>query len=205
MKKPAWNDSTLITALKGNELVRAKAFEHLFANSGWEHKTIRRIRRLGGSRQDGEEVFSEALYCFDRNIRDDKYRGEGSLEAYFMRIAHNIWLQLWQSSVRRQRLLFADNPDATTPVQHAAAEDAEIMAWYHQEELRALLFNTLGQLGKNCRRIFELTVLGYSHQEIAGELGLANAEQAKKAKHRCVESGRAFLRDHPEWKQFFKK
>lgn len=205
MKQASWSDDAIIAALTGNEKSRAQVFERLFGGAGWRGEVLRYVRQWGGSTQDGEEVFLDALGDFDQNIRDGKYRGETTLRGYFISIARNHWRKKWQKIQNRRKAEENYRQREHPRGQAEPASQAEILDWYERADARELIFQTLSRYGKNCRRIFELTLLDYSLAEIAVELNLKNAEQAKKAKNRCILHGRAFLREHPEWKKFFKK
>jgi len=84
--------------------------------------------------------------------------------------------------------------------QHTQEEVASVEEAVIQEEKKKYLAQAIAKIGERCRRILKLYGLNYSMDEIAQELGLKNAEMAKKATYRCRNRLRDFLDSNPEWK-----
>lgn len=52
----------------------------------FEKNTTVHVRKYGGNRQDGEDIFQEAIIVSGRKTWQNDFRNEGTLEAYFMGI-----------------------------------------------------------------------------------------------------------------------
>ncbi len=191
-----WNDANLIAAITGKEADRNRALRYLVQGSGWRLQVLRYVVTNSGVEEDGEEVFFDALTILDRNIRGGKFEARSALNTYFIQIAKFLWLK--RLAKRRPDLdvkklyppdqVFEDN-----------IEKALIGA-----EHEAVFAQVMAQIGERCKRIFELFHLGYSMIEIAQEVGISDADQAKKEKSRCKKRLLNLLAERPELRNFFK-
>jgi len=190
-----WSDTDLFDAIRGRESDRNRALQYLVQHAGWRLQVLRHVLANSGTEEDGEEVFFEALCTFDRNLREDKYREESALSTYFMGIAKNKWLKrlakhrpVWdvEQLYPKDRMLAGSTEETIISAEHEAVF-ARIMA----------------QIGERCKRIFELFHLGHSMAEIAVEVGIRDADQAKKEKNRCKNRLLNLLAERPELRNFF--
>ncbi len=116
--------------------------------------------RYARSREEAEDFLQEAFIIIFRKLH--QYRGEGELGAWIRRIVINTSLNLIRSRHR-----FDDNINAV-PIDylpdinsiHDPASDMELMELVHQ-------------LPVGYKTVFNLYAIeGYSHDEIAGMLGI---------------------------------
>lgn len=162
----------------------------LFSNEQLRQACIGHVARRGGSRQDGEDVFQEAIILFDRNVRAGRYREEGALEAYFMGIVRWQWFNQRKRDQKHRALPLEnlpEQPDGDDPERHFLAEE-------RRERLRTLL----EMLSEKCRNILKLWQLEHSMEEVAQALDYANANVAKKEASLCRRRFRVLLEQHPE-------
>ena len=47
---------------------------------------------MGGSLQDGEDIFQETVVTFIDLVRKSKFRGDSSIKTFLVSVARNIWL-----------------------------------------------------------------------------------------------------------------
>lgn len=160
---------------------------------------IRYVVKRGGAYEDGEEVLSDALYFFDRNIREGNYNSDGNLEAYFINIVARQWLKRL-AKIRRRKVLF----DLFVWKQQSDEVDREELEWYERKEAIELLNKLIASKGKHCRELLSLYQLGYSLEETAQTMGWKSADQVKTEKNRCIQRTREHLKQYPEWKSLFK-
>lgn len=191
MQKPPFSQAEIIEALTGNDPDRrAWALRQLFDDASLREKIARYVRKHGGNRQDGEDVFQEAIIVFDRNIRLGAYRGAGSLEAYFMGIARWHWYNE-QHKAGNAATVSVENAPEPPP-----AGDPEME--YLLAERRELFEKLTEQLTEKCRKLLKLYQLDFSMEEIARQMGFANAGVAKKEAFLCRKRFRALLLKHPD-------
>ncbi len=191
MQKPVLVQNELFAALGGTDPEQRKtALRYLFEDASLRRRTIAHVRKYGGNRQDGEDVFQEAIIVLDRKLRLGDFRGEGSMEAYFMGIVRWQWFNEQQRAGRKNTSL-TDNTPETLP-----ADDPELD--YLLTERRELLEKLLHQLADKCRNLLKFYQLGFSMEEIAQRMGFANSGVAKKEAFLCRKRFRALLEKHPE-------
>lgn len=187
MDKPVFSQPELLAALMGTDAERRKnAMRCLFDDPKLRQSAIGHVRRHGGNRQDGEDVFQEAILLFDRKVRAGAFNGQGSLEAYFMGIVRWHWFNECQRNGRLKpselppELPFEDNPELH----------------YLRTERREALEKLLEQLTEKCKKILKLYQLDYTMEEVAKAMGYANAGVAKKEAFLCRQRFLALLKKH---------
>lgn len=170
---------------------REKALFHVFETLGWRSAVIAWIVQNGGNEQDGEDAAQETLVNFDRNIRQDVFKGNSTLKTYFMAIAKFYWYKKLRSRKPLEELL-PQHYEASTD----SVEDRSI-----GEEKKRYLDQALGKIGSRCKEILKLAGLDFSMEEIAKTVGLSSAAMAKKEAYRCRMRFREFLEANPQWKE----
>lgn len=192
-----WNDTELIASIRGKETDRNRALQYLVQSSGWRQQVIRYVLGNSGTSEDGEEVFFQALTILDRNLREGKFEGRSALNTYFNQIAKFLWLK--RLAKRRPEL----DANKLYPQEQSIEESVE--RHLIRTEHESVFGQVMAQIGERCKRIFELFHLGHSMAEIAQEVGISDADQAKKEKSRCKKRLHHLLAERPELSNFFKE
>jgi RNA polymerase sigma factor (sigma-70 family) len=162
---------------------------------GLRETVARFVLDNGGSRADAQDVFQEAFILFDRNLREGRFEGKSALATYFVAIAKWRWVTL-----RRQQGRFQEISPAQYESEVESPENETLRA-----EHRELLAEAMGKIGERCRELLRHYQLDYSMEEIAREMGYANAETAKKEAYRCRMRLREYLENNPLWEEYFEK
>jgi RNA polymerase sigma factor (sigma-70 family) len=192
MSKAYLTQAEIIEALTGaNEKRRSTALICLFGDEKLRKIALTHVRRYGGNRQDGEDVFQEAIIVFDRKLRLGAYMNQGSLEAYFMGIVRWHWFNEQQRRGKAP-LIQADENTLDPELQ----SDPELE--YLLTERRDLLEKLLAQLSEKCRGILKMYQLEYPMEEIARLMGFSNRGVAKKEAFLCRKRFRAVLEKRPD-------
>lgn len=199
MRKPSLSQSEIIGALSGSDAeLRQTALRQLFEHPTLRQLAIAHVRRHGGNRQDGEDVFQEAIIVFDRKIRSGAFRGEGSLEAYFMGIVRWQW---FNEQHRYGNAAVAYGAETPEPVPSGDPEMEYLLT-----ERRDQLEKLVTQLTDKCQKLLKMYQLDYSMDEIARLMGFANGGVAKKEAFLCRKRFRVVLEMYPEiWNDIIKK
>jgi RNA polymerase sigma factor (sigma-70 family) len=186
-----WSDESLLAAIQGGGQAREEALRRIYLLPGLRETVARFVLDNGGSRSDAQDVFQEAFVLFDRNLREGRFEGKSALATYFAGIAKWRWVTL-----RRQQGRYTELSPTQFDGEVESPENETLRA-----EHRDLLTQAMGQIGERCRELLRRYQLDYSMEEIAREMGYANAETAKKEAYRCRLRLREHLENNPLWKE----
>jgi RNA polymerase sigma factor (sigma-70 family) len=181
MNNRKWTDTDLIQAIKGTSSQRDDAYSYIYNLSGWRNSARAFITssKSGGNDQDAEDIFQDAVQEFDKEIRKDSFRGDGSLKTFFLKILKNKWIDKYNKQKRRSDLL------NKTPLMRAdsiATPEQDIIS----QEKEALLLAKMEATGARCKEIWMLVSQGFDQTEISELLNIkGGAEAVKKIKNRC--------------------
>jgi RNA polymerase sigma factor (sigma-70 family) len=190
------NDEWLLNAIRKGGTERQRAIQRIYSDRQFCAQIIRFVQSNRGNEQDGEDVFHEGIIVLDRNIREDKFRGESSLKGYL----YSICKFLWMNQMRKKSKISLT--DDTLKMDRAANETIE--SGYFDEERKMLLTKVLESLGDRCKRILELWKLSYSMEEIAQELGFSSEAMARKNKYKCHKSLVELIKNNPALQTYLK-
>lgn len=136
------------------------------------------VRRSGGNRQDGEDLFQDTLMILIEIVADDRYEPEGaaSLKTYLYGIAYRLWLK------RRKR----EGKRETWEQMHADAY-VEVKEDIQRHEDQMTAAQLLDQIGEPCKALLQAYyVEDHSLKEIAQQLEVEEAT-VKLRKFRCLQ------------------
>lgn len=188
MKSIAENE--LISAINAGGTQRQRALRQIYKDQALKGKVVRYVQNNSGNFQDGQDIYQEGIIVLDRNIREDKFRGETSLQGYL----YSICRFLWMNQIRKKAKV--DLTDDHTKMDDVETHTPEISMI--DDERKSVLQKVVSQLGERCQKILELWKLSYSMDEIAQKLGFSSAAMARKNKYRCHKSLLGFLEKNPD-------
>ncbi len=160
------------------------------------------VLRNDGSTQEAEDFAWEVFGKFEMEVRAGKFRFDGSLEGYFMRIAHYQWLKYLRDHKRKFSADFEQELSASFGDKQERDEDSkESRRWellstdpIVQEKVKVYY----DSLGKHCYEINLYSAEGFSQGEIANKMNLSGgANQVKNEKNRCNDR----MKEYPERKK----
>lgn len=190
MNTKPWTDDEIAAGIKAGGLSREKALYHIFTQQGWKGLVVTFIRQNGGNEQDGEDMAQNALIILDRNVRQNKFKGESSLKTYFLSIARFQWYK----ELRSRR------PTAEVQPEHYEELAGNVEDSYISKEKKQYFAKALEKIGLRCKKILMLQQLEHTLEEIARQVELSSAAMAKKEAYRCRMRFRKFLDENPGWK-----
>jgi len=144
------------------------------------------VLRRGGTDQDAQDVFHDALIIFYEKAVDETLHLTAAPGTYLMAVCRNLWLRELD---RRARHPHAD----LTAAQHHPAEEAGMAAEASAEALPVLAY--VEQLGEKCRNI--LLAFYYFRQplaQIAATHAYRSVRSATVQKFKCLERLRNAVR-----------
>ncbi len=148
--------------------------------------------RYLGDRVAAEDLLHDAFIKIFGSIGRFKYRGEGSLRAWTSRIVVNMSLEQLRHNSRHLAISLDSLPLGQ---QEAEAEYPEVGAVPYE-----VLLGFVAELPDGYRTVFNLfCVEGYSHREIARELGInekSSSSQLLRAKRLLASKIKSYIELH---------
>lgn len=173
------NRSSLYEDIKHGGVKRQKAISIIYQDLKLKNQIVAYVKRNSGSRDEGIDVFHEGIIALDDNIRKNKFRGEGDLNAYLYSICRFLWLNKLK---RNKRMVYTENESELDQVQHHTPESLSL-----ESEQKEIINQLLNRIGDKCKKILELWKLSYSMEEIAERVGLGNAGIARRQRYNCYQ------------------
>jgi len=185
-----FSDVERVQAIKSGGRGRQDVIRHLYNQKDVKGKIIQFVQRNSGNFQDGQDMFHEGIIVMDRNIRQDKFKMESSVNGYLFSICRFLWM----NQIRKQgKMTLTEDNSRLDDV-----EETTLETQLFSDEQKNVLRKLMSQLGERCQKILELWTLSYSMEEIAKELQFSSAAMARKNKYRCQKSLMDIVGKHPE-------
>jgi RNA polymerase sigma factor (sigma-70 family) len=190
MSAITYTNESFVAAIKAGGTLRQNAIRWLYDDRELSQRVVSFVKNNRGNQEDGTDMFHEGIIVLDRNIREDKFRGEAPVKGYL----YSICRFLWMNQMRKQERINLVDP--VQPLKEEAdLETPEVS--FHSEERKNLLSHLLDQLGEQCRKVLEMWKMSYSMAEIAETLQLSNEGNARKVKYRCHLALMEYLEKNP--------
>jgi RNA polymerase sigma factor (sigma-70 family) len=136
------------------------------------------VMKNSGTSDDGDDVLQEAVVVLWEKVRSGNFQYESKLSTFIMGTAKNIWLR--RLARRRKEV-----PEGRS-VEDARSLDPSPLEELIESDRARLVRDSLEKLGDPCKK---LLLLFYweecSLEEIAAQMGFANAETVKSKKYQC--------------------
>ncbi len=175
-------DNPQVTAFKNNDRqAMQKVYEHTYS------KFRNHVFKNSGNEAEAKDIFQDAFVACWRNIKDDKFDGTGSIEAYLYTIARNKWTDHLRSARFRKTV----GPEGLSKVVQEEGDDlgADL------DTKRQTMLRALDQLGDACQQLLGLFYYERkTMKQVAKDLGIA-AASARNKKYRCMERLRSLAED----------
>lgn len=182
MYSRSFTDSEIIAALQGDSPRESEAAMY-FLYEKYRVSAIRWIEKRGGNKQDGEDVFQEAILELMGSVRAGKYQNRGKLKTYFFGILKNMW----NNQKRKKRTV--NLPQELMSQLGSEGHPEKLLL---QRDREKYLNDLMQSLGNRCRKSLWLYASNYSMEAIANELEIEK-QSAKNLVHRCRQKLRALI------------
>ena len=144
------------------------------------------IKRNSGTETDAEEVLQEAVVILWEKVRAGSFEAQSKLSTFLMGVIKNLWAR--RLARRRRETPMADEFDPP------AGEESLLDGLIREEQVDAMR-KAMSRISELCRKVLLMFYWEEkSMEEIAADLGLANAETAKSKKYQCRKSLETHLR-----------
>ncbi len=157
---------------KGDEEALVKLYQ---AN---ERQVSAFITRNNGTQDDADDMLQEALVVVWERVRAGRYEHTAKISTFVFAIVKNMWLR---RLARTRREIATDMANDPTP-----CDDSSGLEQLIETEEAGQVASALTSLGDPCRK---LLLLYYWEElamdEIAVQMGFANADTVKSKKYQC--------------------
>ncbi|MCU0388352.1 MAG: sigma-70 family RNA polymerase sigma factor [Chitinophagaceae bacterium] len=166
------SDIEIISGLEGNDVT--VTVEFLYAQ--YFKEIIEVVKYMGGSEEDGADVFQEAVLVMIEKIREKRFRGDSSVKTYLFGIVKNQWLMELRTRERRKK----------REEQYMSGEPY-IQNTLEYKKSNADLNNLFNQLGEVCKRI----LVGFyfenkSMKALLDQFEFKNEQVLRNRKNSCM-------------------
>lgn len=189
MTNQSYSDAEIISGIQSGGTQRDRALGFVYRNKSLRSRLITYVKGNRGNLQDAEDIWAEALIVFDRNVRNNAFRGDSRVEDYVYGIGRFLWWNRYRKQGRQD--LVAE----VTPLDNVLADTPYSLLL--EDESRELLHQILGKLGDRCQQVLMLWASHYKMEEIKNIVGFSSAEMAKKEKYKCFQKLLEWIADHP--------
>ena len=136
------------------------------------------VTRNSGTKDDAEDMLQESLIALWEKVKAGKFEYSAKLSTFIYATVRNLWSR--KLARRRRELPQASNAD--DPPDEAASALEDLI----EVETTNLVRRAMEKLGEQCRKILLLFYWeDLTMDQIAAQMGLANADTAKAKKYQC--------------------
>ncbi|MBL4708972.1 MAG: sigma-70 family RNA polymerase sigma factor [Flavobacteriales bacterium] len=174
------NDQKIVQYFKEGR--RNKAFIRLYKAYPSVEKVI---LSKGGSKQEAEDIFQEALIVFYKKASQAEFELTSSISTYLYSVARYLW---------KDRLKWLNKERYKTDDTEIAVDDHEIIELIEKESKFLQVEEVLNSIGEKCLKILQLFYYQrLSMKAIARQVDLKSEKVAKNQKYKCLERARQRL------------
>ncbi|HNE28644.1 MAG TPA: sigma-70 family RNA polymerase sigma factor [Saprospiraceae bacterium] len=138
------------------------------------------VNTWGGSGQDAQDIFQDALVAIFINAQKDGFRLTSSFYTYLYSICSHLWLKKFRENIRHNGVSPEPEVVSIPGADHSAELEYAERQQFVMEKFRAL--------GDACRELLRLSIIEEkSPAEIMEQLGFGSIEYYYKRKSLCKE------------------
>lgn len=136
------------------------------------------VQRNSGSEDDAEDVLQESVIILWERVRSGRFEQNAKLSTFLYGVAKNVWS-------RRRMKKFREPASDFENDEIGSDERSALDAMIDSERSRTVA-DAMERLGEPCRTLLTLYYWEeHSQEEIAAEMGFANAATVKSKKYTC--------------------
>lgn len=169
-------DEKIIELLKSNKT--DKAFYKLYKDYP---KVQKLILTKGGTKQDAQDIFQEALIVFYRKVTETDFKLTSKIGTYL----YSVCRFLWKDELLKRK----SSTQISFDIKNNEAEELEQL--YSKEKQLVAIEKVLETISEKCQQIFQLFYFKkLSMKEIAKVMGYTSERIARTQKYKCVEQAK---------------
>ena len=145
------------------------------------------ISRNRGTQDDADDMLQESLVVLWERVRAGRYEHTAKISTFIFATVKNMWLR---RLARTRREVVTDMANDPTPSNETSILDNLI-----ETEEATQVASALNSLGDPCRKLLFLYYWEeLAMEEIAAQMGFANADTVKSKKYQCKKALEKLLR-----------
>ena len=152
------------------------------------------VTRNNGSYDDAEDMLQEALMVLWERVRSGRFEYASKLSTFIYATVKNMWSR--QLARKRKEIPTSLRDRRSVDPDMNPSGEVSVLDELIQSEQAQLVRSALAKLGEPCK---QLLLLFYweelSMEEIAIQIGFANAESVKSKKYQCKKALEKLLRE----------
>ena len=145
----------------------------------------------GGSKQDGEDIFQEAVVALIKLVKDGKYRQQANIRTFLIAISKNIWfneIRKRKSTGQREKR-YEDERDMV---------ESDISEQIGDLEVKKQFRELLNRLGDPCKKLLLLFYYeDMSMKELLSHLPYENEQVVRNKKYKCLKQLTSLVKANP--------
>lgn len=154
------------------------------------YRSLPKIERLiaskGGSKQDAQDVFQEALIVLCRKVRNEEFELSASLDTYL----YSVCRFLWKNQTKKRGIQTVDGGESAFDAEHESSLEEALK----KESKFQVLEQVLSDLGERCLQLLQLFYFrGLSMKGIASKMQFSSENAAKTQKYKCIERAKRMV------------
>ena len=162
-----------------------KALNSLYKHFSMMHKMI---SHNGGTRQDAEDIFQEALIILIRKARENDFQLTSKITTWLFSVCR----VLWKDELKRRKWPIPPELETIS----ITSEDEGLHRMMYHEHMAKLAEKALDSLQDRCRHLLIMFYEGRLRlKDIAEKMGYNSENTAKNQKYKCLESARNKLKE----------
>ena len=193
LKRQQYTDEKLIEMIRQPGSGRKEALRFIFLS--WQNIAKAILLKSGAQIAEVENALQEAIIVLDNHIRNNKYNQTSSLKNFFLGICKG---RLYSNLRSSRRLEWTDDHSIMDGVE--IKEPETIML---ENEEKNIIKGMLNMMDKKCQEVLKLYQLSYPNKEIAIEVGLSNANNARQWVSICKKRLKELVVKNPMFANYF--
>lgn len=190
MGTPFKNDEEIINAIQGGGKKRGDALAQIYMNKNLNKRITNFLIHKKADPKDKDEILTEAILIFDRNIRNNKFKQESNIYTYLFSIATYFWINYKKND------LHSHKANDLELLKISDVQNPELIVI--ERELKEQLWQILNLMGEKCKKILEYWCGKYNYSEIAKFMDLSSESNARKMKYKCKKKLVELVRTKPD-------
>lgn len=131
-----------------------------------------------GSTEDAKDVFQEAMIVLYEKVQSGNFELSCQIKTFVYSVSRRLWLK---KLLQQNRVTLSDSHEEVISV------DGEVEDHEKRNAEFSMMEKAMSGLGEPCKSLLEAFYMQKkSMQEIAGNFGYTNAENAKNQKYKCL-------------------